>query len=261
MKRNLLALLIVFVAMSLSAQPSRYRGDKAPGYRTSPRYVPQSSNRTTYSDKSPVYFGLRGGLSVSFYEGEDSYDDYYGDYYDNSTNAIAGFHVGYVVGLPIAKDLYIETGLFFGNKGYSAKGTDESSFYDDEYCRYKETMRTYNFDIPINLLYRANLSNNSFFDIKGGPYLTYAAFGTFTTKEWSESGHYDKFSLDLDEYEDERGNFNRFGVGVNFGCGFGIDNFYVGIDYQIGLTKAISGSGWGQDYRENNFKLSLGCNF
>lgn len=262
MKKIILALFVAFAVQTINAQPSRYRGDKPSQYNRNTYSNRDSRSERTYNTKSPIYFGLRAGFSLSSYTGSDDFYDYDTGYSSN-TNSIAGFHVGYVVGIPIAKDLYIETGLYFGNKGYSSKGYgayegDDKEWYD---YRYKETMRTYNVDFPLNLAYRAMISDNTFFDIKGGPYLTYAAFGTFTNKEWYFDGTSSKQSCTLSEYEDAFDNFNRFGMGLNFGCGFGINRFYIGLNYQIGLTNTISNNADPTTYSEENFMLSVGCNF
>lgn len=108
---------------------------------------------------SKPQFGIQGGLNLQNLTGKN----YAGDDLKNSLTP--GFHAGINVIFPIAPDIYFEPVVLFSKKG--AKNDEQANkvIYNISYV-----------EVPLNILYRAQLGNGKFL-LGFGPYLGYALKG------------------------------------------------------------------------------------
>ena len=132
---------------------------------------------------------------------------------------------------------------------------DDGANYDSEL---QTTMTTYNLEMPINIGYAYNISEDVRLRIKVGPYVTYAISGESKVTGYntyypdihsSETEHINKTTKlsDISSYE-------KFCVGIQGGVGVEYGNFSLSATYQRGLTKLYEN---GKIY-EQNVLITLG---
>jgi len=99
--------------------------------------------------KGDIQFGVKAGLNVSTV----------GDDYGDDFNAKAGFHIGGLVEIPIAKKFAIQPELVFSTQGAKSNG----HYYRNN--RHDATLRLNYINIPVLLKY--NITKQ--FTVEGGP--------------------------------------------------------------------------------------------
>lgn len=182
-----------------------------------------------------VVFGLRGGVNVA----NMHYDL---DKFGASLDSKVGYRFGVSADFAIVNSLYINSGLF-----YSAKGAKGEADIIDEPMSVKVTFSPAYIELPIYASYRVNFAPQSQLQINFGPYLACGVNG----KMKSDGIEFDIF--------DEDG-LRRFDAGLGVGLGYTINHFYVGLDYQFGLTNIADTGGIGK-ITNRNFNFSVGYNF
>lgn len=218
MKKLFIAILCAFMALSASAQRASSSS---------------SSFFSTEKADNGVRFGLRGGLNLSTISLSE-------DNVSVSTDSRAAWHVGAIVDIPLMQSLYIQSGLYFMDKG--GKETDGD---------YKETYSPMYLEIPVLASYRYDFGSAAQLQINVGPYFAYGVGGKIKEK---------------DEYEDEEEEYEifdhakRFDCGLQFGAGVTFaSHYYIGFAYDLGLTNIAKDS----DYKIKNrsWMFSVGYTF
>lgn len=216
------------------------------------------------SAQDKIAFGVRAGVNINSlrYSGdaESSYND---------LKSRAGFHVGVVMDWNVARNFYIQPGVYFATRG--AKGEWSESGEDYSY-KYTQKLNMSYLQIPVLASYRFPVSKSVKIDVNVGPYIAIGLGGKLKAEETEtyggETGTYsDKIDIFGKSSGDEiRGDFKRFDAGLRFGAGVNIHKFHVGVSYDLGLTNlARTGddSMWNNKdkFRNGSFNVSVGYNF
>jgi len=239
------------------------------------------SSTFAQEESQSVRFGVRAGLNLGKIEFDESgfYSDEYGsrkrttDWILGSGNSI-GFHVGTVVDIRVYEFLYLQPGLMFSLKGGDSKSEYERHYYNnnisnDYFESETSTLTAYYIDIPFMLSLKGRLNDNLALRAHVGPYIGFGLFGKYEIeyKETPDNGDNGKekiknvFSPSNEEKEKtEFEGLNRFNLGIGFGVGIEIIDFYLGVNYNYGLTNAYKKNDLMKLY-ERTLGITLGYNF
>jgi len=230
-----------------------------------------------------VGFGVRAGLNLGKMETDPSYTEKDGSYsYERTTNVtsstgnLIGFHVGAVVDIGINEFFYVQPGILLTQKGGETNSErKESSSDDDDYRNSEENtyIAPYYLDIPIMLSLKGKLNDNLALRVQAGPYIGFGLFGKMESEykeEDSYGGYVDRdnekikiknlFSPTSEEKEMGFKGASRVNIGLGFGAGIEISDFYVGVNYDYGLTNLSKDDDDGKSY-ERTLGITLGYNF
>ncbi|MCC8154973.1 MAG: PorT family protein [Tannerellaceae bacterium] len=212
-------------------------------------------------DEPKVQFGVRAGLNISSVGGDAGKSKEGG----SLTKSLAGFHIGGIVDINVAQNFYIQPGLYITTKG--GKGSDYDDYYDE---KIEEKARPVYLQIPVLASYRINIADNAKWHINVGPYMAFGLGGkykiTWSDEDDSDSYDYKLFSKTKEDGEEMDTPLKRFDAGLSFGTGVSISKFYVGVNYDLGLTnidnqdlKKDNNDKW--TTKNRNFMVSVGYNF
>ncbi len=148
-----------------------------------------------------------------------------------------GVNLGATVDFELMDDLYLRPGLFFTMKG------GRTNVGHDVYCN-----QNY-FEIPVDVAFKIEFNRNLALDIQAGPYFAVGFCGKLKDKtEHKNNSNYDypkTFKSTADDWQ-----VHRFDLGLNFGVGMDVDQFYFGLGYDLGLLKL---------YDDNHRKRKNSC--
>lgn len=136
---------------------------------------------------------------------------------DGDSKSRTSFLAGVSADFNLVESFSINSGLFYTDKGCK----DFSASF---------------IELPIYASYRLNFAEASQLQVNFGPYIDYGVAG-------------DAFKDDNDG--------KRFQMGLGLGAGYTIKKFYIGLQYQWGLTEIYKDSKAHYD----NFNVSVGYNF
>ncbi len=190
-------------------------------------------------------FGVRTGIDFASVKETD----------ETGNKGLTSFNLGLSVDMPLAGNIYLQSGLFFTGKGWK---------YEDfgEYEIYKSTVSLGYLQIPAMLAYHHPFSDALKLQIYTGPYVAYGVSGKvkweYSYKNEGESGSDDAFG----DEEDSAG-LNRFDWGWNIGAGVTTGKFYIGLQYDLGLSNILNKEASEGDYSIKNrtFSINVGYNF
>jgi len=188
-----------------------------------------------------VSFGVRGGLNLQNINGEDEM----GDKLKNKLKP--GFHAGVDVAFPIARDFYLQPGLFFSTKGAADLNEIEDLNLNISYL-----------ELPIHLVYKPQLGTGKII-LGFGPYLAYGIAGKVKFNDEEEDI---VFTNDADADEIALKPFDA-GADIFFGYEFAF-KFYAQINAQLGLLNLepdVEGESQDAVSKNTGFGLSLGYRF
>lgn len=190
--------------------------------------------QTRYSVLGDTYAGLRFGLSVGTVNSDSPYLD--------GNKARAGVNAGIAVGTRLTPTipLYLESGLYYTQKGGKSESHGEKFSYSLDYL-----------ELPIVFKYKAPLGGGVTVEPFLGGFVACGVAGKIKDYQYREA--YSSFS---DDYRD---NFNRFDGGLRVGCGLAFDRLYLEAAYDIGLANV--GKDAFDDTHTGCFNLTLGVNF
>ena len=194
-----------------------------------------SSFFSTEKATQPITFGARAGVNFASLGGDTE-----------ELDGRTAFNVGVSVDIPILESFYVQSGLYYTQKGAKREESDY-----DEYE--KTTISPSYLEIPILASYRYNFSENSQLQFNVGPYLAYGVGG----KVKEESGNERNERVQKADYF---GNLaKRFDLGWQVGLGYTYKHIYAGFAYESSLTDISDIDG--VTLRNNNFMIQLGYNF
>lgn len=218
-RRTLMALLGMALALPALAQYGR------------PQPVrPAYHNRYEHSS-TEIYYGLRLGLSLATVNSDDPMLD--------GGSARTGLNVGAVLGFGLsnAAPVYLETGLFYTEKG--GKGTYQSKRF---------TYSLNYLDVPLIVKYHFDVYDDVTIQPFLGGYLGVGISGK--VKDYGERQAFDSFD---DSF------FKRFDAGLKLGCGVEYQMLYGELGYDFGLANICH-----DDFdtsHNGNFYINIGVNF
>ena len=241
------ASLLLIAAMSLSsvvmAQPGPGRGH-GPGHHSDVgralrdiETVASVAYLGTAIAAFDDYTGIRLGLNEATLHAQDFYDE-------PSTEGQPGVNLGVVFGWYLGGTHAIfEPGLYYAYKSSTLKGYETSY---NGHTTIKSKMHS--FEIPFVFKYEiifhnADLCLHPF----AGGFMSFGCGGK--TKVPKEEDIFDTFG-------DGDGQLSSFDAGLRFGCGLGIQHFYVEAAFDLGLADQV-GSDYGYGYYGSNSMGSL----
>jgi hypothetical protein len=185
------------------------------------------------SVQAQVKFGAKVGLNLSTMTLKNS-----GIAMD--PKALVGFHVGVISEIPLTENFVLQPALLYSSKG------SKYSFVGEEV-----SISPGFIELPVNAAYKFDIGNMKFF-LNAGPYFAYGISGKIKSGGSSESI---KFG------SDDNADMKPFDVGVNFGAGLEITNFFISLNYELGLTNLVPGSSDGSEAKSRVFGISVGYFF
>lgn len=219
--KKLLVIVCAFCALTVSAQRASSSS---------------SSFFSTEKSDEGITLGLRAGLNMSSMKFSD-------DDISLSPDNRTSFHIGITADIPLMQSLYVQTGMFFQNKGCKIKAGDM-----------KETASPMYLEIPVLASYRYDFSKAVELQINFGPYFGYGLGGKIKDED-----RYDKDEYDCFGDEDEAA-FKRFNCGLQVGAGLTFNkHYYLGFAYQFGLSDISNENTI--SCKDKNWMISLGYNF
>ncbi len=189
---------------------------------SAPSFAQYSSGGFTL-DEENLYYGVRIGLNVASFGGDDL-----------GLGSKVGMNLAGVIGLRVSNSapVFLESGLY-----YSEKGGKEDNV----------TVSYNNLEIPILVKYGFKASDN----IAVLPFLG-PTFGYAIKSKTSIKGGAGEFSSDLLK-------MRRPNMGFKLGVGAEYDNIYLELGYQFGITNITKLDD--ATVRANNFFMNFGVNF
>lgn len=197
-------------------------------------------------------YGVRGGVNFQNINGKD----FSGDKLD--LNVVPRFHAGAFVDIPIARDFFVQPGLFFATKGAKSEndllGLNSSIEYNVSYL-----------ELPVSLLYKSRLGKG-FLLLGFGPYVGYGIGGK--SKYTVNSASFEEKIKFEQEYEGMEGlyTFKPLDFGANLFFGY---QLFSGLSFQLntqlGLAevfpenKVVSNDE--TSFKHTGFGLSIGYSF
>ena len=202
---------------------------------------------------------LKGGVNFAnvSYNSKGEVDD---------ANLLTSFHVGLMADIPVIKVLSVQPGLFFTGKGSRIQSGSPS---DVNY--YKATTNPLYVELPINVVVKLPLPNESNFFVGAGPYIAMGVGGkrkierktlglAFSNNEKIEYSNDDPTTFKTEEGAG-LGVMRRFDYGLNGTAGFQLNGFLIGVNYGYGLAKLQSGTNSSEDNNNKHRVLSLSVGF
>ena len=189
---------------------------------SAPSFAQYSSGGFTL-DEENLYYGVRIGLNVASFGGDDL-----------GLGSKVGMNLAGVIGLRVSNSapVFLESGLY-----YSEKGGKEDNV----------TVSYNNLEIPILVKYGFKASDN----IAVLPFLG-PTFGYAIKSKTFVKGGAGEFSGDLLK-------MRRPNMGFKLGVGAEYDNIYLELGYQFGITNITKLDD--ATVRANNFFVNFGVNF
>jgi len=181
-------------------------------------------------------FGIKGGLNFT-----NMYVDEVGD-----EKMKVGWHLGVFTKFPLTEGVSLQPELLYSNKG------TRITYSDANYGRGNYRFNLNYFELPV--LFTFNVAEQ--FHINLGPYVGYLSKANVT--DIDEDGTVEEL-VNLNE-----DNFKRWDFGAAAGAGFDVNNFTMGLRYNLGLTKINNSTSLQQvvpDSKNSGFSVFLGVSF
>ena len=207
----------------------------------------------------------------------------------------AGISIGAVVEIPILKNLWVNTGLYYTTTGtkLNFKQDFTKEWQGDFLHEYSAKVTMHNIRIPIQASYRYNVNKDYQIQVNLGPYFAYGVAGKVSVKDEFDGNNLGSFDLtgnktfttsqDFDISDDVlarneyrilgqknissyRSNYVKpFDAGIAFGAGFTYKkHYFAGFNYDGGLVnvngkRALPISN--RSLKNHSFTLIVGYNF
>ncbi len=180
-------------------------------------------------------FGVRGGINLSNLS-EKVEGGYATDY-----KTKVGYRFGFICDAGLSRSFYLQPGLYFTSLGAKLDVEDVTATVNLHYSQ-----------LPVLASFRIALSDRVKVHLNAGPYVSIGLAG----KQKAEG-------IKVNAFSDE-GGLDRFDWGLSFGAGIGINKFYFGLGYDLGLANILNDEIWDTDQvkcRNRNLHISVGFNF
>ncbi|MGL5637075.1 MAG: porin family protein [Bacteroidales bacterium] len=176
-----------------------------------------------------VSFNVKAGLNLSSYIGENS----------ENSEFKPGARIGLGMEYQFTDLISLQPSLFFSQKGAKYDSDYDGSFFD---AKAGIKINQLYLELPVNVQFRFNVSDNTNILIATGPYF---ACGVGGKTKFDGSASIDGINMNgkdkIDTFGDNGMDFNRFDAGWNIGVGAEFGQFLVGLDTQLGFAKIYEG--------------------
>lgn len=197
-------------------------------------------------------FGIKGGVSSATIQGDaakslQSLIDYAGGAI--TTNSHTGFYAGAYASIPVAKNVAIEPGAYYTQKGYELRGDLNIKGAEFIGANAKAILTSNYIDVP--LLIKGDFNG---FQVFAGPQVSY-----LTSADLRTTAGVLGFNL-LNRKMDATEQMNRWDAGLTGGIGYQFNNgFNITAAYDHGLTKTDANKNL--DAYNRSFKVGVGFRF
>ena len=183
----------------------------------------------------------------------------------NDNKMLTGFHAGVQGDIPLLPVLSVQPGLFFTVKGSKTQFGETT---DANY--YKATTNPMYIELPVNIVFKAPVTEQSKFYIGAGPYVAMGvagknkvngkilgnAFSVENNIEWSDDDPTTGF-----EENAGYGIMKRFDYGLNGTIGVEGNKAIFSVNYGYGLAKLQSGSNSSADDKNKHRVISISLGY
>ena len=206
---------------------------------------------TAFSFAQDLNFGIKAGANLSTVAFNRSTANFIG-YNQNR----AGYQVGAIADVGF-QDVSIQPGLFFITKGGKYTEMFDYSSNNQTYVDHVVGNTKYNYlEVPVNILYKIQVTPAVKIYAGGGPYMDYALSGT-SIQHVTGSTSYD-YHGDISYGNDHNKDDKRINYGINFMAGTEFKkHFTIDLYYSLGLTSIA----WDITNRNRTAGLSVGYLF
>ena len=185
--------------------------------------------------------GVKAGLNIADQQFAN------GNYKINS-ESILGFHAGIIGEVPLSKSFFLNSGIFYTEKGCSEKFVAPTSI-PDVVNDVERTKRYGYLEIPLNLALKIDAGSVKPY-VQAGTYVSYVI--------------YDKISSEtniIDEIKDFDFDTKKMDFGINVGAGIEISSLQLGVNYEWGVVNLADINKeyhiQGEDFSAKNGVLSV----
>lgn len=184
-----------------------------------------------YKKEYLYYYGLRLGMNLSTVSSDDSYLD--------GGDIQAGLNIGALVGFQLSPQapVYLESGLFYTEKGGKGKNQGKKFIYNLNYL-----------EVPVVIKYKFDVDGDFSVHPFAGGYMAWGIGGRI--KNYGDRETYKTFSDTT---------FKRFDGGIRLGCGFEYQILYGEMAYDLGIAN-IGHDDFGSS-KNGCFTINFGVNF
>ena len=182
-------------------------------------------------ERNDMYFGVRLGLNASNVRSDAPAL--------NGTGLVTGVNVGAAIGFGLTHQapLYLETGVYYSQKGGKSDNGSGKFTYDLNY-----------FEVPLLLKYKYFTSSDIAIEPFAGGYVSCGVGGQI--KDYDNRNAFSSY---------DEGYFKRMDGGLKIGCGVEFRMLYLDLSYDIGLANV--GQDDFDDTRNGCFTVNVGVNF
>lgn len=198
---------------------------------------------------NPGGFFIKGGVNFSNISTQNN-----GSY--NKANTLTIFNVGVLADVPLAPVLSLQPGVVLTGKGAKASG----SFAD---VTYTKTFNPLYIEVPVNVVVKLPLGNDSRIFFGAGPYGAVGVGGKW--KNTLDGGELSSTSDDKIKFgNSDSDQLKTFDYGLNGMAGVEISRLMLGVNYGLGLSKIFpnqTDNGANDKNKYRVFSINVGVRF
>ncbi|MFV0467432.1 MAG: porin family protein [Dysgonomonas sp.] len=197
---------------------------------------------TSGNGEGVLNYGVKVGVNFAGFNGKGAKD----------LDGKVGFNAGVFAEYTLPTNLYFLTGLEISAKGAKAEIEEDGG-------KYKETYSPTYLQLPIHAGYKLGLSDNITLGLHAGPYLAYGIGGK-SKEEYTSDGDTEKNETDFFGSK-EKGGAKSFDFGVGLGANVDINQFRIGLGYDMGLSNIDRSEESEAHLKNRNFFINVGYKF
>ena len=243
---------------------------------------------STEKSSDKIVYGVRFGLNVMGMRNNVTNDvvvSAFGNLpYKLDIHRRSGITLGANVDIPILKNLWINTGLYYVATGVKLNfKQDFTKSYDGFLPEYSANVTMHNIRIPVQASWRYNINSDYQVQVNLGPYFAYGIGGKVSVKNDVDKSSLGKFDLTgnpkvIEPESDEsiilgetninpnKSNYiNPFDMGISIGAGVTLlKKYYAGINYDAGLINVNGKRAVALNHykiKNHVFSINVGYNF
>jgi hypothetical protein len=182
------------------------------------------------AQKIPIHLGIRAGLNLS----NSSMGFESPSYYNMAREAKPGFQAGITAEYGFTKAFYLQSGLFFTQKGVVLKGSDMEIGGPSYNIYWKQTVNQSYLQVPVMAAYKKSLTPHTKIFVQAGPYLAYGIGGKSSFKNTYENPNRQNDKTEENTFGEA--GLQKFDWGLTAGAGVEIGKIVIGVNYELGFT-------------------------
>lgn len=244
---------------------------------------------STQKSTDKITFGLRMGVNINGMRNNLDNNVVRAAFqlpYKLGGHRVAGANIGVNVDIPILRNLWINTGVYYSSTGAKFKFTQDYSSKEEGIGildEYSTRLTMHNVRVPVQASYRYNINDKFQVQVNLGPYFAYGFSGKATVKNDMNGNTIGKINLTgnpstpdpeseenmiLGEVNINTNNdnyVNPFDVGIALGAGVTYaKRYYAGINYDAGFVN-VNGKRLAAlnhySLKNHSFSINVGYNF